>query len=63
MEQKIRPQGSDYFPIIIEDEREVSTKQNQTWSLGKAHWYNFRKKVKLQQKCGTKTQLKKHTAA
>ena len=25
--------GSDHFPIIIEDEREVSTKQQKRWSI------------------------------
>ena len=41
-------------------------KKKQTWSLGRAHWmqfHNFRKKVKLQQQCGTKTQSKKHTTS
>ena len=35
--------GSDHFPIIIEDEREVSIKQQQRWSIGKANWAQFQK--------------------
>ena len=30
--KKYELRGSNHFPIIIEDEREVSTKQNQSWS-------------------------------
>ena len=35
--------GSDHFPFIIEDESEVSTKQHQRWSLGRANWIQFQK--------------------
>ena len=34
---------SGHYPIIIKDEREISTKQNQRWSLGRAHWIQFQK--------------------
>ena len=34
---------SDHFPIIIEDEREVSTKQQQRWSIRRANWVHFQK--------------------
>ena len=59
-ESKLR--GSDHFPIIIEDEREVSIKQHQRCRIVRAIGCSFRKKEKLQQKCRTKIQWKKHTA-
>ena len=38
-EYKLR--GSNYFPIMIEDEIEVFTKQHQRWSIGRANWMKF----------------------
>ena len=38
---------SDHFPIIIEDKREVSTKQHQRWSMGRANWMQFQKEIKI----------------
>ena len=35
---------NDYFLIIIEDKREVPTKQQQIWSIGKPNWMQFQKK-------------------
>ena len=61
--KEFKLRGSDHFPIIIEDEREIFTKQHQRWSIGKQIGLNFKKKAKLQQKWRTKTQLKKNTAA
>ena len=34
---------SDHFPIIIEEEREVSIKQQQRWSIERANWTQFQK--------------------
>ena len=35
--------GSDHFPIIIEDKKEVSKKQQQRWSIGRANLMQFQK--------------------
>ena len=35
--------GSDHFPIITEEEREVSMKQQQRWSIGRANLTQFQK--------------------
>ena len=37
---------SDHFPIFVEDEREVFTKQDQRWNIGRANWMQFQKKNK-----------------
>ena len=34
---------SDHFHIIIEEEREVSMKQQQRWSIGNTNWTQFQK--------------------
>ena len=33
--------GSDHFPIFLEDEREISIKQQQRWNIGRANWMQF----------------------
>ena len=35
--------GSDHFPIITGEEREVSMIQQQRWSIGRANWIQFQK--------------------
>ena len=60
-EYKLR--GSDHFPIILEDEREFSIKQQQRWSIGRANWTQFQKKKTLTRKYRTKTQPKNQIAA
>ena len=42
--------GSDHFPILIEDEREVSIKQQQKWSIGKANWAQYQKEETITKK-------------
>ena len=39
--------GSDHFPILLEDERELSIKQQQRWSIGRANWTSFQKEAKI----------------
>ena len=55
--------GSDHFSIIIEEEREISMKQQQRRSTGKANWMQFQKESTITTKYRTKTQPKKHLAA
>ena len=38
---------SDHFPIILEEEKEVSMKQQQRWSIERANWMQFQKKSKI----------------
>ena len=38
---------SEYLPIIIKDEKEVSTKQHQGWSVGSANLMQFQKESKI----------------
>ena len=39
--------GSNHFPIIIEDERKLSTKQYQIWSIRRENWMQFQKESKI----------------
>ena len=53
---------SDHFPIIIEDEREVSTKHHHRWSIGRAYWMQFQKERKITTKMRDQNTIKKHAA-
>ena len=35
--------GSDHFAIIEEKQKEISMKQHQSWSIGRANWTQFQK--------------------
>ena len=45
--KKYKLSGSDLFPIIIEDERKVPTKQNQRWSIERTNGMQFQRERKI----------------
>ena len=63
MEQKYELRRSDHFPIIIEGERGVSTKQHQRWSIGRANWMYFQKESTIRMKMQDQNKIKEHIAA
>ena len=50
--------GSGHFPNTIEYENEVSIKQNQRWSLGRAHSIQFQKESKITTKMRDQNTIK-----
>ena len=39
--KKYNLRGSDHFPIILRNEKENTTKQQQRWSIRKANWTQY----------------------
>ena len=50
--------GSNHFPIIIENEREVSMKQQQRWSIGGVNWMKFQKESTITMKVQNQNTIK-----